>query len=150
MGLVLRREEASHEYHGRLHNFSEALEQSVTAILLVMLGGAIPALFPYLDWPHAILAIALIFFVRPASGMLALMGTSLSTRQRGVVAFYGVRGIGSIYYLAYAGGKLDLVNEGALWATVVFTILLSTIVHGFSAGSVVHTATRERGTRKTA
>lgn len=150
MGIMLRREEASHEYHGRLHNFSEALEQSVTAILLVMLGGAMPALFPYLDWPHAILAIALIFFVRPASGMLALMGTSLPIKQRGVVAFYGVRGIGSIYYLAYAGGKLDLVNEGALWATVVFTILLSTIVHGFSAGSVVGAATRESGARKAA
>ncbi len=149
MGLVLRREEASHEYHGRLHNFSDALEQSVTAILLVMLGGAIPALLPYLDWSHAILGMALIFLIRPASGMFALAGTPLSTKQRGVVAFYGVRGIGSIYYLAYAGGKLDLVDEGALWATVVFTILLSTIVHGFSAGSVVSAATHERGTNKT-
>jgi len=143
MGLALRREEAGHEYHGRLHNFSDALEQAVTAILLVMLGGAIPALLPYLDWRHAILGCALIFVIRPAGGMIALIGTSLSTKQRAVVAFYGVRGIGSIYYLAYAGGKLELVDEGALWATVVFTILLSTIVHGFSAGSVVVAATEE-------
>lgn len=143
MGLALRRKEANHEFHGRLHNFSDALEQSVTAILLVMLGGAIPALFPYFDWSHAILGIALIFVIRPVSGMLALIGTPLPAKQRGVVAFFGVRGIGSIYYLAYAGGKLDLVDEGTLWATVVFTILLSTIVHGFSAGSVVASATEE-------
>lgn len=143
MGVVLRRKEAEHEYHGRLHSFSSALEHSVTAILLVLLGGAIPALLGYLDWRHAALGVALIFLFRPLSGMLALWGTALSIRQRGVVAFYGVRGIGSIYYLAYAGAQLDLVDEGALWATVTFTILLSTLVHGFSAGSVVWAATHE-------
>lgn len=144
MGVVLRRTEAEHEYHGRLHSFSEALEHSVTAILLVMLGGAIPALLPYLGWPQAALGLALVFLIRPASGMLALVGTQLTLKQRGVVAFYGVRGIGSIYYLAYAGGQLDLANEGELWATVLFTIVLSTIVHGFSAGSAVGAATSEK------
>ena len=143
MGLVLRRAEADHEYHGRLHSFSEALEHAVTAILLVLLGGAIPALLPYLDWSHALLGLALIFLIRPATGMVALAGTRLSLKQRGVVAFYGVRGIGSIYYMAYAGAQLDLVDEGALWATVVFTILVSTLVHGFSAGSVVWAATHD-------
>ena len=143
MGLVLRRKEAEHEYHGRLHSFSSALEHSVTAVLLVLLGGAIPALLGYLDWQHALLGVALIFIIRPISGMLALWGDPMSLRQRGVVAFYGVRGIGSIYYLAYAGGQLNLVDEGALWATVTFTILLSTIVHGFSAGSVVWAATHD-------
>ena len=143
MGVVLRRNEEEHEYHTRLHSFSSALEHSVTALLLVLLGGAIPALLGYLDWQHAVLGVALIFIFRPLSGMLALWRTPLSIRQRGVVAFYGVRGIGSIYYLAYAGGQLDLVDEGALWATVTFTILLSTIVHGFSAGSVVWAATHE-------
>lgn len=145
MGLVLRRKEEEHEYHARLHGFSSALEHAVTAILLVLLGGAIPSLLGYLDWQYAALGVALIFLVRPVSGMLALWGNPMSLRQRGVVAFYGVRGIGSIYYLAYAGGQLDLVDEGALWATVTFTILLSTIVHGFSAGSVVWAATHEGG-----
>jgi NhaP-type Na+/H+ or K+/H+ antiporter len=51
-----------------------------------------------------------------------------------VVCFYGVRGIGSIYYLAYAGHHAELVNEYQLWATITFTILLSTIVHGLTAG----------------
>jgi len=150
MGLALRRKEAEHEYHGRLHSFSSALEHSVTAILLVLLGGAIPSLLGFLDWRHALLGVALIFVIRPLSGMLALWGTPMSLRQRGVVSFYGVRGIGSIYYLAYAGAQLTLVDEGVLWATVTFTILLSTIVHGFSAGSVVWAATHEGESRKQA
>lgn len=141
MGLALRRAESDHDYHARLHGFSEALEHALTAILLVLLGGALPALWPYLDWPHVLLGCALIFVIRPAAGMLSLVGTDLTVRQRGIVAFYGVRGLGSIYYLAYAGGQLDLVNEGELWATVGFTVLLSTVVHGFTAGGVVAAAT---------
>ncbi|MFN2099971.1 cation:proton antiporter [Altererythrobacter sp. MF3-039] len=144
MGLMLRRVESDHEYHAKLHNFTEALEHAITAILLVLLGGALPALLPYLTWGYAALGLALIFVIRPATGMLALIGTNLSLRQRGVVAFYGVRGLGSIYYLAYAGGQLDLVNEGELWATIGFTILVSTLVHGLSAGAVVDAATHER------
>lgn len=142
MGLMLRRAESDHDYHTRLHSFSEALEHALTAILLVLLGGALPALWPYLDWPHALLGCALIFLIRPISGMVSLFGTALSLRQRAIVSFYGVRGLGSIYYLAYAGGQLDLVNEGELWATVGFTILLSTLVHGFTAGAVVSNATK--------
>lgn len=143
MGLVLRRQEADHDFHTRLHRFSESVEHAVTAILLVLLGGTIPALLPYLDWPHAILGLALIFVIRPAAGLFSLIGTPLKWKQRGVVAFYGVRGVGSIYYLAYAGGQTEFTDEGALWATVAFTILVSTLVHGFTAGSVVWAATHD-------
>lgn len=142
MGLTLRRVEAEHEYHSRLHAFSVALEDGVTAILLVLFGGALPVLLPYLSWQHALIGVALVFLIRPAFGMLSLIGTDMPLKHRGVVAFYGVRGMGSIYYLAYAAGTLQFVNEGDLWAAIAFTILLSTLVHGFSAGSVVHAATR--------
>jgi|TARA_R100000501_G_scaffold7002_1_gene14811 NhaP-type Na+/H+ or K+/H+ antiporter len=144
MGLVLRRQEADHEFHKRLHTFSESLEHAVTSILLVMLGGALPLLWPFLDWRIAVLAVALIFIVRPLAGMLSTAGSALSYPQRAIVAFYGVRGIGSIYYLAYAAGSAEFGRIDALWATVAFTILLSTIVHGFTAGSVVGPATREK------
>jgi len=43
-----------------------------------------------------------------------------------------------------AAGQFEFVDEGELWATVAFTILLSTLIHGFSAGSVVWAATHER------
>lgn len=141
MGLALRRMESEHEYHARLHSFSEALEHSLTAILLVLLGGALPALWPYLSWSNALLGASLIFLIRPAAGMVSLWRTHFSLRQRFIISFYGVRGLGSIYYLAYAGGQLDLVNEGELWATVGFTILLSTFVHGLTASAVISSAT---------
>ena len=62
-------------------------------------------------------------------------------RERAVVAFYGVRGIGSTYYIGYACSHIDMVDEEALWAIVAFTIVVSTVVHGFTAGLAVEHAT---------
>ena len=136
-GIVLRRAEEGHEFHTRLHNFSEAIEHALTAILLVLIGGILPLLWTELDWQHAAIAMGLIFIVRPIAGWVSLLNTDLATRERLVVAVYGVRGIGSIYYLGFASSHLELVNEGQLWATIALTILLSTIVHGLTAGIVV-------------
>ncbi len=142
-GLALRREESQDRFHEKLHSFSEALEHTLTAVLLVALGAAIPGLLPYLDWSHAIIGLALIFVIRPLAGWLSLAGAGLNKRERATVSFFGIRGIGSIYYLAYAGAHVELVDEGALWATVAFTILVSATVHGLSAGVAVSRATGE-------
>jgi sodium/hydrogen antiporter len=143
-GVTLRRSETEHEYHRRLHDFSESLEHALTSMLLVALGAAIPFLLPHFEFSHAAIGIALVFVIRPLAAWVSLKGTALARRERLVVSFYGVRGIGSIYYLAYAGHHAKLVNEYALWATVAFTILLSTIVHGLTAGIALERATGER------
>ena len=142
-GVTLRRAESRHDFHRRLHDFSESIEHALTAVLLVMLGGALPALWPALDLAHAAIGLALIFVVRPLVGWLSLAGTKLKRRERLVVAFYGVRGVGSIYYLAYAGTHIELVNKAELWAAIAFTILVSTVVHGLSAGVAVERVTGE-------
>jgi sodium/hydrogen antiporter len=142
-GLVLRRVEEEHAFHGELHSFSEAIEHGLTAVLLVMIGAVLPALWGELDWRHFAIAAALTFIIRPVAGWVGLAGTDLLPRERFVVACYGVRGIGSIYYLAYATSHLELVNEGQLWATIAFTILLSTIVHGLTAGAAVERVAAE-------
>ncbi len=148
-GLTLRRSETHLHFHRKLHDFSESLEHALTAILLVALGGAAPALLPYLDWPQAAIALGLILVVRPFIGWVSLAGTQLEGRERAVVAIYGVRGIGSIYYLAYAGHHVELVNEGELWATIGFAIFASTVIHGLTAGVAVERATEKRQTGPT-
>jgi sodium/hydrogen antiporter len=142
-GLALRRVEEKHEFHGNLHGFNEAIEHALTAVLLISIGGVLPMLWPELDWRHLAIGLALIFVIRPLSGWLGLYGTGLLPRERFVVASYGVRGIGSIYYLAYAASHVEFVNEGQLWATIAFTIAVSTVVHGLTAGTAVERVTRE-------
>lgn len=143
-GLTLRRAEAGHEFHGKLHSFSEAIEHALTAILLLLIGGVLPLLLPELDWRHVTVALALIFVIRPLAGWVSLGGTDLLGRERLVVAAYGVRGIGSIYYLGYATSHFAFVNEGQLWATIALTILISTVVHGLTAGAAVRRVTGEK------
>jgi NhaP-type Na+/H+ or K+/H+ antiporter len=142
-GLTLRRAEADHDFHARLHSFSEAIEHALTAILLLLIGGALPLLWPELDWRHVAVALALIFIIRPLVGWVSLSGTDLLGRERLVVAAYGVRGIGSIYYLSYATSHFPFTNTGQLWATIALTILISTVVHGLTAGTAVQRVTEE-------
>jgi NhaP-type Na+/H+ or K+/H+ antiporter len=142
-GYTLRRSETENQFHRRLHDFSESLEHSLTAILLVALGAAIPTLWRHFDWTLAAIGLALIFIIRPVIAWAALRGTRFQGRERLVVAFYGVRGIGSIYYLAYAGSHMELVDEYELWAAIAFTIFVSAIVHGLTAGMAVERVTGE-------
>ena len=133
-GVVLRRQEAEHNFHRKLHDFSEALEHALTVFLLFLLGGSLPQVLSYLTWQLALISVILVFLIRPVVGWLSLAGSGMEPGPRALISFYGVRGIGSIYYVAFACTHSE--NEGAreLWATTALTILLSTFVHGLSSG----------------
>lgn len=134
LGLTLRRIEPDHTYHTKLHDFAESLEHALTAVLLLALGVAIPTLFADLNWAQVGIAFVLLVVVRPLAGMVSLWRAGLGPRDRAVVSVYGVRGIGSIYYLCYAGSHMEFINESDLWSLVAFVILMSTILHGFTVG----------------
>jgi NhaP-type Na+/H+ or K+/H+ antiporter len=129
-GLVCRRVQEKHHFHKRLHAFSEALEHALTAVLLIMLGSTLPALWPILDWWHTLIGFGLLLIIRPLAGWLALLGTGMTSGDRLIVGFFGVRGIGSIYYVGYATGHMEFVNEDQLWALVAYTIFASALLHG--------------------
>jgi NhaP-type Na+/H+ or K+/H+ antiporter len=61
----------------------------------------------------------------------------LNLRERAVVSLYGVRGIGSLYYLGYASTHVEFIDAGQIWAVVAFTIFASTVIHGLTATSTV-------------
>ena len=128
-GITCRRVEEGHEFHRRLHSFCESIEHAITAILLVLLGSTLPALWPVLDWRHSVIGFGLILVIRPLAGWLSLVGSDLTTRDRCIVAFFGVRGVGSVYYLGYAAGHIEFVNENQLWALIVYTVFASTVIH---------------------
>ena len=134
LGLTLRRIEKDHQFHRRLHDFSESIENALTAALLVALGTMLPLLIADLTWTQVALALVFLLVIRPVAGWVAMAGMGMDPRDRGIVAVYGVRGIGSIYYLCYAGSHMEFLNEDALWSLVALVILASTLLHGFSVG----------------
>jgi NhaP-type Na+/H+ or K+/H+ antiporter len=145
-GITLRRSETHHAFHARLHDFSESIEHALTAILLIGLGAALPALLAPAGWAEVLIALGLILVIRPLVGWLSLAKTILTGRKRWVAAIYGVRGVGSIYYLSYAGSHAELANEAQLWSIIAMTILASTVLHGFTASLAVEKATGEKQT----
>ncbi|MFM7349165.1 MAG: cation:proton antiporter [Erythrobacter sp.] len=137
-GLVFRRAEAEHSFHSDLHLFNLAIEHALTAVLLLMTGAALGTYLHLIDWTHVGIAASLIFVVRPLIGWAALAGTNLDPRERLVAAAFGVRGIGSIYYLAFAAGSAAAMPMvGELWPIVLVTIAMSAAVHGLTSGAAL-------------
>ena len=61
-----------------------------------------------------------------------------------------MRGVGSIYYVAYAAGAAPFPEERWLWSTVGFTIALSVLLHGILATPVMRRLDEARGTEPAA
>jgi NhaP-type Na+/H+ or K+/H+ antiporter len=145
--LAMRSAERSSEYHVLMHQVVERLERLLTLVVLLLLGVALTdGLLANLTWQGAVLGVLVIFVVRPVSAFLALgrgarrdyvNDRRLGPRERLVTAFFGVRGVGSIYYLAYATGQAHFPDQRLLWSTVAFTIVLSVLVHGVAATPVM-------------
>ncbi|MEU3448731.1 cation:proton antiporter [Streptomyces thermolilacinus] len=142
----VRAAERAHGYHSVLHDFVEQIERLMTAGLLFLLGafvarGGLAAL----SWQGALVGLLLLVAVRPLTGWVAQLGTAAGPRERAVTAFFGIRGIGSLFYLAYALGSESFhVPAGELWAVVTFTVLASVVVHGVSASPVISRLDRLR------
>lgn len=152
--MALRSAERGHTYHVHMHEIIERLERLLTLVVLLLLGVAMTnGLLGNLTWQAVLLAALLVLVIRPATGMLAL-GTRpatcrvgehvLTARERFAISFFGVRGVGSLFYLAYATGETDFAGVDLLWSTVAFTIVLSVLVHGVTATHVMAWLDRAR------
>jgi NhaP-type Na+/H+ or K+/H+ antiporter len=132
--LALRATEPEHDYHQKLHDFAEELERLMMMVLLVLFGGAMTGgnLFDALTWQAAAFGLLALFVVRPLAGWIGLIGTDPPPGERAAISFFGIRGIGSIYYLAYAFGHAAFDNVPLLWSTAGFIILVSIVLHGIT------------------
>lgn len=135
--VALRRSENDHAYHTTLHDFAEQTEQLLMVVLVVLVGGAVAGgILAPLTPVAALTGLAVLFVVRPLTAWVALSGTSTPKAERAAIAFLGIRGIGSLYYIAYALEHADFPHADRLWAVVVFTVVVSIIVHGTTAALV--------------
>ncbi|MCA0978208.1 cation:proton antiporter [Qipengyuania flava] len=136
--VTARQRENRSRYHKLSHHFIDQIEQIVLVIVLfgfgaMLAGGVLGAL----TWQGAAIGIALIFVIRPLAGLLSESVCSLPLPGKLAVAFLGVRGMGSIYYLAYGQNHGKFFQFDQLWAIASFTILVSIIVHGIMAGPFI-------------
>ncbi|GLY23969.1 cation:proton antiporter [Micromonospora sp. NBRC 101691] len=140
---AIRSAERTHEFHAVLHDFAEQVERLLTVLLLLLFGGAVVGgLLAPLTWQAALVGLALVLVVRPLAGWLSLRGAPGRPAEHWVIASFGIRGVGSFYYLAYASTKADFPQADLVWATAGLVVIVSVVVHGVAATPVMQVLDR--------
>lgn len=126
------------------HRFGEQAESLLLALLLLWFGGLVATgVFEGWTWTELAYALGLIFVVRPLAGWIANLGLAdaearpATAGERAALAFYGIRGLGSVFYLAYGINHADFAGADVMWRVTTFTILGSILIHGFTARPVM-------------
>ncbi|MFW6010023.1 MAG: cation:proton antiporter, partial [Actinomycetota bacterium] len=132
---VVRDTERVNHVHDHLHQGAEQLELFAMSVVLIALGASFAdGLYEHVTWPMIDFALAFLLVVRPLAGWLGLAGNRNTTpAERAAVAFFGIRGLGSIYYLAYGLNHTELIATETLWALTAVTIFTSLAIHGLTA-----------------
>ena len=135
-GVYFRRYETGHEYNVRLHRAATIAKHFAELGVIVLLGTLVtggafgaPGLAGWLIAPFLILV------VRPLGVLLLLTRSTMRPRERIFLAWFGVKGIASLYYISFLIGQGVLTGEDQtrLFWTVAFAVMLSIVVHGIGA-----------------
>jgi NhaP-type Na+/H+ or K+/H+ antiporter len=111
--------------------FNEQLER-IAEIGAVTVLGALLSRHSIL-WKDLWFIPVLFLGIRPLAVMIGLIGSGVSRTEKRYISWFGIRGIGSLYYLMYAVGKgLPEELSVRLISITLVTMAVSIIVHGIS------------------
>ena len=127
----------------RLDDFGARIERLVEAATVLAVGLALNSVIP--TWPMLAFGLVLVVLVRPLSVFAVVRRRTMARHQRRLVAWFGIRGIGTLYYLAFAiehgvQGPLAHTLVGASLAAIAMSILL----HGISATPLMESYQQRR------
>lgn len=136
--VTLRNSELTHKLHRTLHEFIDQMERILVAIVLLMLGGSLTkSLLNPLTLGMFLFALAFVFLVRPLTAYITLGGAGMKQKEKFAVAFFGIKGIGSFYYLSFALSEGKFAEPDVLWAITGCIVLISITIHGLTATSTM-------------
>jgi sodium/hydrogen antiporter len=125
--------------------FTIELERIAEMAMMILVGNLLSTLSaPLFTWRSVVLVLALFIVVRPISVELALLGSRAKPMERRLMSWFGIRGIGTVYYLAYAleYGRGDQIVPLVPYALAV--VAASVFVHGMSATPLMNHYRRRR------
>ncbi len=143
-GLAIQRGYRDREKQLSELEFTGRIEK-LTEVATILLLGSLLRVQPLLTYAGDALLVAgaLLFVIRPVGAWLSTIGANppiekrrsrLHSATRWLFGWFGIRGVGSIYYLCYALGEglKDQQGEQIAWITYT-TIVISVILHGISS-----------------
>ncbi len=131
----------------RMGAFGARCERLVEAAMVLSVGVALRGVS--IGGAELGFALALVLAVRPLAAWVTISGRTLPPLQRRMVAWFGIRGIGSLFYLSFA---LDHGLAGAtaqrLIAATLCCVAVSIVLHGVSATPLMASYQRRRETKR--
>ncbi|HET9286836.1 MAG TPA: cation:proton antiporter [Gaiella sp.] len=134
-GIAFRRYEHDHEAHQAVHRGSEVAEKFGELAVILLLGSMVTLSgLGQPGWRGWLLCALLLLVIRPLAVAVAFVRSGLGPRERLFLGWFGVRGIGSLYYVAAAlsYGVLRTDEENVVFWTVAVAILISVTAHGIT------------------
>lgn len=120
-----------------LLEFNEQVERILEITVVVAIGALVK-----LDMfaPAALGVLVFLFFaVRPMAVYVGLIGSGLAVRERRLISWFGIRGIGSLYYLMFAVTHgLEPAMTDRLMGVTLAAIVVSAFVHGISVSPMMN------------
>ncbi|MBJ7471315.1 MAG: cation:proton antiporter, partial [Solirubrobacteraceae bacterium] len=135
-GVAFNHAEEDPEVDERVHRGATLAEKFGELALVLLLGTLLST--GGLGLPGAAgwaLVALLLLVIRPAATMLAFVGSKLPLRDRLFIGWFGVRGVGSVYYATFAAasGLLPDAEARVLLWTVLIAATVSILAHGLTA-----------------
>ena len=144
--LTLRHSQREHDFHRDMHNITEQIERLTMMVLLLLFGGAlVSGLLTPLTWADIVAVVVILIIVRPVTGLIGLVGLKAPWTEKLTISFFGIRGVGSFYYLAYGLNHIEVEGGERLWAIVGLVVLLSIVMHGLTVTPIMRSLDRLRG-----
>lgn len=144
--LTIRHSHRTHDFNREMHDVTEQIERLAMMILLILFGGAlVSGLLAPLRWFDVVAAVLILMIVRPVAGLIGLIGFKAAPQEKLTIAFFGIRGVGSFYYLAYGLNHMEIDGGERLWALVGLVVLLSILLHGLTVTPIMSRLDRLQG-----
>jgi NhaP-type Na+/H+ or K+/H+ antiporter len=134
-GLAFRRYERDNELNARVHEGAEVAEKFAELSIVLLIGSMVTISgLTQPGWSGWLLVPLLLLVVRPLAVFASLVGSGLPRGERLFLGWFGVRGIGSLYYVAFAvsAGTLGAENDVEVVWTAIACVLCSIALHGIT------------------
>jgi NhaP-type Na+/H+ or K+/H+ antiporter len=120
--------------------FTERVEKLLEVGTILILGSML-LIDPMIKYAGEALLVAglLLFVIRPLGVWISMLGSPIPPPTRWLFGWFGIRGVGSLYYLTYVFGKglQGELGERIAWITYI-TVVISVILHGISATPLIN------------
>jgi sodium/hydrogen antiporter len=132
--ISIRNYELHHDYHVKMHSFTDQIERILLAVVLILFGGAlVDVLVHNISWTIVLFSLICIFIVRPVTAWLSLSTVNFRPKEKLAISFFGIKGIGSFFYLSFAFNTAAFPQERLLWTIVSCVVVFSILIHGVTA-----------------